>query len=192
MKGDDILCVRCLVTLKPIVSQSLKITKSLTVPVFSLTAYEGPIKSLILAKASSNILASKQLATLIWRYSLLKHQQFDVIVPVPLHWSRYAYRGYNQAAVIAQHLSKLSGKSHANLLQRTVRTPLLSSLPIAQRYDTVKGAFTLYGDYSHYKGKHILLVDDVMTTGSTLIAACKQLNKIKPASIQVVVGARIV
>ena len=192
LKSNDILCTECLKEITPLVSHQLKITQKVLVPVFALSSYTEPIKSLILSKASSNILASKQLATLLWRYSILKHQSFDIIVPIPLHWTRYAYRGYNQAAVMAKELSRLSGKPYANLLQRTKRTPILSSLPVARRYETVKEVFSLQVDKHQLKDKNILLIDDLMTTGSTLIAACKQLNKSKPASINIAVAARVI
>lgn len=191
-KENNILCAECLALLRPIVAHHLKVTQKLTVPVFALSSYDEPLKSLILAKASSNLLASKQLVLLMWRHSILKHQSFDAVVPIPLHWTRKAYRGYNQAAVMANQLSRLSGKPVVHILKRIKRTPLLSSLSLAQRPEIVKDAFVLHNDYQRYRGKNLLLVDDVMTTGATLIAACKQLSKCKPASIKIAVAARVI
>lgn len=103
----------------------------------------------------------------------------DTIIPVPLHWTRKLKRGYNQADVIAKELSTLTGalclNGADNPLIRTRRTGSQTRLGAKQRANNVKGAFRLRNDIlTGIEAKHILLVDDVFTTGAT-ITSCHQI-----------------
>ncbi len=118
--------------------------------------------------------------------SLLRRQagdllaRTDLLVPVPLHWSRHHARGFNQAADLAVHL----GEPVAHALRRTVRTATQVTLPSARRHANVRAAFALRsqrwraaGDRRDLlAGASITLVDDVCTTGATL-QACGQVLK---------------
>lgn len=189
---NSIFCIECENQIKPIVSTQLEITKTKSITVFAISAYKHPIKALILGKSWRNRLAAKQLGQLMWRKTYIKNVPFDLIVPVPLHWSRYAKRGYNQAEVMAQELSALSGKPIMNLVKRIKRTPFLSSVSAEQRIGMVKDVFQLIAfEKGQFKDKHILLVDDLMTTGVTLRAVAKELYKAKPAVITSVTAARV-
>lgn len=175
----------------PVVSVLLPITAKETMCVFALSAYQNPIKSLILAKGWSNILASRQLARLIWQETVLKEQEFDFIVPVPLHWTRYAYRGYNQAEVIAQQLATFSGKPVVNLFARHKRTRFQSLFDKNNRAKNVANVFSYrIKERALYEDKHILLVDDLMTTGSTLKEMGNMLLELKPKTLKAIVAAR--
>lgn len=193
LDDDVILCRHCYATIKPVVSTSLVITAKTSVRVFAISGYEDPIKSLILAKAHAQRLASRQLGRLMWQMLPLDHIEFDYIVPIPLHWTRYAYRGFNQAEEIARVIAKKSGKPLINLLYRNRRTVFQSSLPQQMRGENVLKVFSVK---KHKKddivGKRILLVDDLMTTGATLRVAARSLIDLKPASIDIVVAARCV
>ena len=118
--------------------------------------------------------------------SLLRHQARDVLehtdllVPVPLHWSRHHARGFNQAADLAAHL----GGPVAQALRRTVRTASQVTLPSARRHANVRAAFALRPHAWHRGGSRrdllagasVTIVDDVCTTGATL-EACGQVLK---------------
>ncbi len=184
------LCVTCLQKVKPIVSLRLELTKNCTIPVFAISFYREPLKSLVVAKSWSDIVASSLLGELMWDLTNVKHAQFDCIMPVPLHWTRYAYRGYNQAEEMAKVLSKKSGKPVAHLLERGKRTPILAAFSLQKREEAVQDAFVLTRGANQYAGKHILVVDDVLTTGATLKSALRVLRMSKPASITVVVACR--
>lgn len=187
----SIFCKDCVNLIRPIISTKLSITSTISMPIFAISSYQEPLKSLILAKAHSQRLASKQLGSLIWDLTPLKTIHFDYIVSVPLHWTRYAYRGYNQAEVIASVLAQKSGKPLAHLLKRNRLTPFQSKLNVEQRSDNLHNAFDLMKiDQELYKNKHILLVDDLMTTGATLKNAARKLLLLKPASILGVVSCR--
>lgn len=97
-------------------------------------------------------------------------KDIDLVVPVPLHWLRRYRRGYNQAEVIADSLGKvLDAPVIADLLMRTRRTHTQTRLGMEQKGRNVQGAFSVRG--RRLKGlssRHILLCDDVLTTGSTL------------------------
>ncbi len=101
----------------------------------------------------------------------------DVIVPVPLHYMRFVRRRYNQSALLAQAVAKESGVTVLESgLQRTRHTTPQTGLTRTQRKDNVKGAFRANPKYmSALKGKNILLIDDVYTTGATLFACTKAL-----------------
>lgn len=121
--------------------------------------------------------------------------QADMIVPVPLHWTRLFTRKYNQAAILAQMLSKHSGKIYApELLKRTRRTPPQARLTKSQRLKNVQGAFQLHkqAKKEDVKDKTILLVDDVMTTGATIRACSKILKKSGAKKVFVLTAARTV
>jgi ComF family protein len=91
----------------------------------------------------------------------------DVIVPVPLHWRRRWQRGYNQSAELARGLASVLGlPCRARCLCRVRDTPVQSFLSPDARRDNVRGAF-LAARAAHLRGAAVLLVDDVMTTGST-------------------------
>lgn len=188
-----ILCERCKDLIKPVVSTKLSLTPTISMKVFAISSYQEPLKSLILAKAQSQRLASKHLGNLIWTLTPIKNISFDYVVPIPLHWTRYAYRGYNQSEVIGAVIAQKSGKPLINLLKRNRRTLFQSQLNVEQRSDNVHNAFDLLKvDSEIYKNKHLLLVDDLLTTGSTLKNAAKKLLVLKPATITAVVSCRTV
>ncbi len=99
--------------------------------------------------------------------------EFDIILPVPLHESRRRKRGYNQSAKFAEGLSeKLSIPFSDTLLARARNTQTQTRKTRLNRWQNVSEGFMIK-DNAAIKGKHILLVDDVITTGAT-IEACGQ------------------
>lgn len=93
-----------------------------------------------------------------------------ILVPVPLHWRRLMTRRYNQALVLAEQLSRLSGQKVSNVLKRNKATQSHGGHSQAElRFARFEGAFTVSPKHvQSIKGKKILLVDDVRTTGATL------------------------
>jgi len=186
------LCGACLGLLQPIVSSSLQITATKNAKVFALSDYKTPLRELIMQKHWSNRVASYQLGQLIWDHTYIKHQEFDVIIPVPLHWTRYAWRGFNQAYEVASIIGKKSNKPVLDCVQRIKRTPLQASLSQADRQQNVKNIFHIKNSEHMLQDKHILIVDDLITTGATMRSIAKELYKYKPASITFLVACRVV
>ena len=101
----------------------------------------------------------------------------DLVVPVPLHWTRRRQRGYNQAAVIAREVARALGAPCAErLLRRVRRTRSQAHLAGEAKAANVAGAFALRAQRPPAAG-HILLVDDVFTTGATLAACHRALRR---------------
>jgi ComF family protein len=117
-----------------------------------------------------------------------------VLVPVPLHRWRIWKRGYNQAALIASALSRRSGIAcELDLLRRTRATPPLRGLGRRERALTVRGVFAVAKeDRPRLKGRHIILVDDVFTSGATAGACARTLRRAGARSVAVLTWARVV
>lgn len=98
----------------------------------------------------------------------------DLIVPVPLHASGLRRRGYNQSARFAAGLAAVSGIPFSDSLRRTVSTTSQTRRSRAGRWENVKSVFTTT-DSGMFHGKHVLLVDDVITTGATVEACANSL-----------------
>ena len=92
-----------------------------------------------------------------------------VIVPVPLHKKRMKDRKYNHMAIVAEEFSKMTGYTIAgDLISRNRETKPQYRLSIKEREENLRGAFQV--DKTHYDGEHLLIIDDILTTGSTLKA----------------------
>ena len=89
----------------------------------------------------------------------------DLVVPVPLHWTRLFARGYNQAELLARAIAQRLGVPCRDLLRRTRRTRTQTRLSVEEKARNVSGAFRLR---HRTTARHILLVDDTFTTGATL------------------------
>lgn len=112
--------------------------------------------------------------------------QADLIVPMPLYHTRERERGYNQATLLARRLGTRAGLPvRADVLRRWRATPPQAQLSGVARRVNVTGAFQLASARAgaEIAGKHVLLVDDVTTTGSTLNAAAHALRAAQPAGI---------
>lgn len=115
-----------------------------------------------------------------------------VLVPVPLHRTRLWSRGFNQSALVAAELArKLKIGCDPFALRRIRRTPALKGMSLLQRRRTVAGAFKV-NDKSKVAGKTIVLVDDVLTTGSTAEACARALRRAGAARVELVSWARVV
>jgi ComF family protein len=117
------------------------------------------------------------------------HDLIDVIVPVPLHWSRTLRRGFNQAELVSRDLARTGGSRAARRLRRVRSTPPQAKLNAQERARNVRGAFDLRRDATDLAGKRVLLVDDVMTSGSTVAECALMLRKAKVAAVFVAVVA---
>jgi ComF family protein len=119
----------------------------------------------------------------------------DIIVPVPLHRWRLWKRRYNQAALLAEQLSRHSAKPHRPLLlERTRQTPSQGEMPSAKaRRRNVLSAFKVPAQMrDQVRGKRILLIDDVFTTGATVDACARALKRAGAAQVDVLTVSRVV
>ena len=113
----------------------------------------------------------------------------EVLVPVPLHRFRQFWRGFNQAEVIARRLGKARGIPIARPLVRVRHTPTQTHQHSrAHRFENLKDAFALVAPAS-VREKHVVVVDDVMTTGATLQTVARALKPAEPASLSALVLA---
>ena len=116
-------------------------------------------------------------------------EQADRVLPMPLARERLAERGYNQSLLLARHLAPL--KTDATLLLRTRHTPAQSDLSRAERLRNVRGAFAVEPlRAQELRGRRVVLVDDVMTTGASLHAAATALRQAGAAHVTALVFAR--
>ena len=120
----------------------------------------------------------------------LRSGDWDWLVPIPLHWFRMRSRTFNQAARLAQQLSRATGiPVRTDLLKRTQPTQTQTRLSRAERTENVKRAFAFRGR-ERIEGARIILVDDVLTTGATASACAKLLRQNGAAVVDVWTVAR--
>lgn len=115
-----------------------------------------------------------------------------ILMPVPLHRSRLWSRGFNQSAIVARDLSRRTGLPLAvDALRRVRRTPALKGMSRHQRRRTVAGAFRV-DPKAQLRGRTIVLVDDVLTTGSTANACARALKRAGAARVDLISWARVI
>ena len=110
----------------------------------------------------------------------------DFLIPMPLHWKRKLKRGYNQCDYIARGISKVTGIPVAkDVVERTVNNKTQTRQLMSDRKENVENIFRLK-NAGKIEGKHVLLVDDVITTGSTAISCGAVLAEAKDVKISVI------
>lgn len=103
----------------------------------------------------------------------------DVIVPVPLHPDKKKLRGYNQSDWIAFGISSVTGiPVDTTVIRRTVANPTQTHKSALERWENVQGIFEVV-DASALEDKHILLIDDVLTTGSTIMSCASSIRDVR-------------
>ncbi|MBO4654315.1 MAG: ComF family protein [Bacteroidales bacterium] len=113
------------------------------------------------------------------------YQSIDCIIPIPLHPKKMRIRGYNQSEWIAMGLSKsMSIPYFTDILLRSEFTETQTKKSRFNRWENVKNVFVIADD-EKIKGKHVLLCDDVLTTGATMEAAISKLKKIEGMRVSV-------
>lgn len=123
-------------------------------------------------------------------YKEMDISKIDLIIPLPLHVWRLYGRGYNQSYLLAREIgSAFSKEVITDVLVKTKNTRPQSSLSGRERRNNLKNAFAVRGK-EKVAGKNILLVDDIMTTGTTLTEASKVLKKAKVKSVACAVAVR--
>ena len=123
------------------------------------------------------------------RMALGEHwRDVSMVIPVPLHWRRRWERGYNQAEIIASEVALRLGTSlREDVLERTKYTRTQTKLNVGQKVENVEMAFRARGLEGMTEG-HVLLVDDVFTTGATLHACYRALRTALPVSVRISVA----
>src|SRR5947207_11580291 len=119
----------------------------------------------------------------------LRRRQFDIIVPVPLHPTRQRERGFNQAGLLAESLSSRISIPCKRVLKRIRYTTTQTALDRAERMENLHNAFRLRKN-ADVRGLHVLLIDDVLTTGSTLSECARVLKRAGAVSVYAATAAR--
>lgn len=154
--------------------------------------YKGVGRALVLAfKHGDRLDAAPTLGRWLARAGSELLADVDVIVPVPLHRRRLFSRRYNQSAVLALALAKVTGRPVAvDALVRTRPTPTQGGLDRRARSANVRGAFATYRP-QRIKGQRVVVIDDVLTTGSTVGACVHALLRAGAVSVDILTLARV-
>jgi ComF family protein len=115
-----------------------------------------------------------------------------LFVPVPLHRRRLWSRGFNQSAIVARELSRRTGiPVKVDALKRVRATPQLKGMAVRERRRTVAGAFRA-NPVAELRGRSVILVDDVLTTGSTANACARVLKRAGAERVDLISWARVI
>lgn len=186
MPSSNSLCGRC--------QQKLPVFDS----VFAPFIYTQPITRLVTSfKYQRQTSAGHSLGVLLAEAAIKAHHETklelpDCLIPIPLHPWRQLWRGFNQSSVLARDIARGFKSSNIDLpvddhlLQRTRRTKSQSGLSLVERRKNLKGAFRVNVD----PPKHVALIDDVMTSGSTVNECARILKQAGCETVQVWVVAR--
>ena len=136
-------------------------------------AFEFPIDAAIRQfKFHRKLYYAEAFGELLCRAAATLPGDVDALLPVPLHWLRHGIRGFNQAAEICRPLQRATGLPVIRNVKRLRRTPYQSGLGARERRRNLVGAFAVH---SEMRANHIVLVDDVMTTGETCAQLAREL-----------------
>jgi ComF family protein len=142
--------------------------------------YEGKLRdALVKFKYGGSLDAGRVLSAILVDAFQLHFQasEFDLILPVPIHPRRIRKRGFNQAVILAKQLSAVSGiPLYRNILRKVKDTPPQVGLGRKERSWNLKGSFGVSGP-GVVKGRRVLLLDDVSTTGATIRETAKTVRK---------------
>jgi ComF family protein len=167
----------------------------------ALGPYQGPLRTLCLrlkaehrrwlAGTLADLLAERHQRALEAWLAEVPAESPPALVHVPLHWSRRWHRGYDQAACLARRLHERLGLDLLPALRRVKATPRLADRGRAERIALMRGAFRVRRAAARrLAGRDVVLVDDVLTTGSTCDAATRVLRKAGARRVLVLVLAR--
>jgi ComF family protein len=180
-RDDDLSCAECLA--KPPLHDGIK----------AAVLYDDLSRSIVLRLKHGGKIG---LARLVAKH-LVRHLPGDatgvVLVPVPLHRWRLWRRGFNQSILIARALAARRGLPvETDVLRRTRATPPLKGMTRKQRAIAVRGVFDIPASQrDRIAGRHVLLVDDVYTTGATASACVRLLKKAGAARVTIFCWARV-
>ncbi len=181
VRNNELCCTACLKSKSP-----FRLCRS-------AVAYDSFSKKLILDFKFTDRLENKYLLSR-WLFMAgedIWKQNIDLIIPVPLHYSRLFKRKYNQSAVLAKELSKLSRiPADYKSLKKIKHTLPQIQCDGKQRIKNVRNAFEITLP-ENIKGKRIVLIDDVYTTGATLKECAKALKKQGAKSVDALTVARV-
>ena len=147
--------------------------------------YGGTVRRMILRiKYHDRIQYIPQVAVILEKdiRKVYGEYRFDVISSVPMHEIDLKERRYNQSELLARELSKRLDIPYAELLIKVKHTKKQQSCSYKERKTNLRGAFKIT-DKTLVNGRNILMIDDIITTGETLGACCKTLNRSKPGII---------
>lgn len=156
-------------------------------------AYEGVLRELIhLYKYGRVRTLARPLGGLLVR-ALARDEQYDMVTAVPLHWRRRWQRGFNQAGLLAREVARHSGIPFARALRRVRSTRAQAGLSNTARRRNMVSAFACRRGMRNGRlgGRRVLLIDDVMTTGSTAAACARTLKSAGAARVALLTVARV-
>jgi ComF family protein len=166
---------------------------------YSYGAYEGVLRELInIYKYGRVETLARPLADLL-RAALPRDEKWDAVTSVPLHWRRKWQRGFNQSELLARDVARGSGAPLVRALRRVRATPAQAGLSRTARRRNMTAAFRVRRSVSarsvsarsvSIDGRRILLIDDVLTTGSTAAACARVLKQAGAARVIVLTVAR--
>jgi ComF family protein len=191
-------CPRCAASVNPVEQQRSQCARCRDEKfqfdrVFALSRYHGVLRDTVLRMKHSSeeplMMAMGRL--LANRFaSQIAAEQPEVVVPIPMHWSRRLVRGTNSPELIGEIVARKLGISFApRALLRCRRTRKLAELTRQERKRTLRNAFAV-AKGCDFAAARVLLVDDVMTTGTTCDTAARVLRKSGATAVSVLVAAR--
>ena len=154
-------------------------------------SYEGTLRELIhLYKYDRIQTLARPLAELL-AAALPLDERFDAVTPVPLHWRKQWQRGFNQSDLLARAVARRRGIPVVRALRRTRSTQTQAGLSNTERRKNVAAAFQCRRSGETLAGRRVLLIDDVMTTGSTAAACARVLKQAGAARVVLLTVARV-
>ena len=189
MEGEENICLTCLYSLPRLAKQDytdnrimdlflgrVKLEKAFSWCMFEKQTSVQNILHHIKYKDKDYL--ARQMGEIMAREMPDFFADIDAIVPVPLHTKKQKIRGYNQSEAIACGVQKVVGLPiFSKLLTRTRFSETQTHKNKEERWKNTQGLFSLEPNEG-FEGKHLLLIDDVLTTGSTAIACLEELQKI--------------